>query len=575
MERVSKIYIVLLVAVFTVVSAGCSGNRSSLRIIVTTDVHGNIFSEDLFSGEVLPGSMSRVSAFAGLSRDRDLILLDNGDNLQGTPAVYYYNFEDTISEHLWASVLNYIGYDAVTVGNHDFEAGHSVYDRIREQYDFPMLAANAIEISTGDPWFEPYTIIRRGSHRIAVIGLVTPGVPGWLPEVLYEGISFEDMVESAAYWMEQVKKEKPDLVVGLFHAGWNEEYGPGTAQSYMNENASARVAREVPGFDVIFIGHDHDLQTREIVNVAGDTVLMIDAGSHSRYMGVADIDFKKGTGSGNRDIRGYLVRSDTIEPDSGFDERFRDQYNIVREYVMRGIGILQSDLFAGDALFGDSPFMDLIHTVQLETSGADISFAAPLSFNVTIDSGNLYVRDMFDIYRYENMLYSLSLYGHEIDAYLEYSYGLWTSRMSSGDSRMLKYDHETEGYRLKNRYYNFDSAEGVDYVVDLSREEGSRVTISGMTDGRPFYPDSLYVVAVNSYRGSGGGGHLESGCGIPAGELDSRIIHSTEKDLRYYMMKWIESEETIDIRANNNWRFIPAVWTEIASDREKRALFNN
>jgi 2',3'-cyclic-nucleotide 2'-phosphodiesterase/3'-nucleotidase len=575
MARFYRLYIITLFAVLAVISAGCSENRSSLRIIVTTDVHGNIFSEDLFSGEVVSGSMSRVSSFAELSRAGDVILLDNGDNLQGTPAVYYYNFEDTLSEHLWASVLNYIGYDAVTVGNHDFEAGHSVYDRIREQYNFPMLAANAVDISTGDPWFEPYTIIRRGSHRIAVIGLVTPGVPGWLPEVLYEGIRFEDMVESAAYWMERVKKEKPDLIVGLFHAGWNEEYGPGTSQSYMNENASERVAREVPGFDVIFIGHDHDLLSREIVNVAGDTVLMIDAGSHSRYIGVAEVVFDKGKGRDEHSIRGYLVRSDTIEPDRGFDERFRDQYNIVSEYVARVIGTLQSDLFTGDALFGDSPVMDLIHTVQLETTGADISFAAPLSFDVTIDSGQLYVRDMFDIYRYENMLYSLSLYGHEIDAYLEYSYGLWSSQMSSGESRMLKYDNETDGYRLKNRYYNFDSAEGIEYVVDLSMEEGNRVTISGMSDGRTFYSDSLYVVAVNSYRGSGGGGHLESGCGIPGDRLESRIIHSTEKDLRYYMMKWIESKGTIDIRENNNWRFTPADWTERASDREKRALFNN
>lgn len=575
MGRFLKLNIVLLFAVIAIVSSGCSGKPSSLRIIVTTDVHGNIFSEDIFSGELLPGSMSRVSAFAGLSRDRDIILLDNGDNLQGTPAVYYYNFEDTISGHLWASVLNYIGYDAVTVGNHDFEAGHSVYDRIREQYEFPMLAANAIDNATGDPWFEPFTIIERGGRRIAVIGLVTPGVPGWLPEVLYKGISFEDMVESATFWMEQVKKEKPDLVVGLFHAGWNEEYGPGTAQSYMNENASARVAREVPGFDVIFIGHDHDLKTQEIVNIEGDTVLMIDAGSHARYIGVADIEFKKGKSSGGPSVTGYLVRSDTIDPDSGFDQRFRDQYDSVRDYVMRGIGVLQSDLFTGDAFFGDSPFMDLIHTVQMETTAADISFAAPLSFNVTVDSGQLYVKDMFDIYRYENMLYSLSLYGHEIDAYLEYSYGLWTSRMTGGNSRMLKYESENDGYRLRNRYYNFDSAEGIEYVVDLSREEGSRVTVSGMTDGRPFYSDSLYVVAVNSYRGSGGGGHLESGCGIPAEELENRIIHSTEKDLRYYMMKWIESEGTINVRANNNWRFIPAGWTDIASDRERSALFNN
>lgn len=568
-----KIYTVIVIALLIAFATGCSENKSLLRIIVTTDIHGNIFSEDLLSGDRLPGSMSKVSSYARVSHhDYNVILLDNGDNLQGTPSVYYYNFEDTISEHLWASVLNYIGYDAITTGNHDLEAGHPVYDRIRLQYNFPMLAANAADISTDKPYFEPYTIIKRGKHRIAVIGLITPGVPGWIPEVLYEGIRFDDMVESASYWMAEVKKQKPDLVVGLFHAGWNEVYGFGSPGSYRNENASARVAREVPGFDIIFIGHDHDLFTREIINIEGDTVLMIDGGSHARYIAVADIQFMKGEKEGRPEIKGYLVKSDTIETDDLFDEMFREEYDTVSEYVKREIGILQSDLFMGDALFGDSPVMDLIHNVQIETTGADISFAAPLSFDVTIERGSIFVKDMFDLYRFENMLYTISLTGREIDNYLEYSYGLWSNRMSDSNSRMLNYD-SGNGYRLKNRYYNFHSAEGIEYIVDLTREEGNRVSISRMTDGKPFYADSLYTVAVNSYSGSGGGGHLKSGCGFSDSEIEERFISSTEKDLRYYLMKWIESEDTIDIIANNNWRFIPDAWIKGASDHEKKILF--
>lgn len=568
-----KTYPIIFIALLIALTTGCSENESSLRIIVTTDVHGNIFSEDLLPGDRLSGSMSNVSSFARSSRQKNnVILLDNGDNLQGTPSVYYYNFEDTVTEHLWASVLNYIGYDAVTTGNHDMEAGHAVYDRIRSQYNFPMLAANATDISTGNPYFEPYTIIKKGKYRIAVIGLITPGVPNWIPEVLYEGIRFDDMVESASHWMAEVKKQKPDLVVGLFHAGWNEVYGSGTPGSHGNENASARVAREVPGFDIIFIGHDHDLLTRKIVNSEGDTVVMVDGGSHARYMAVADIQFIKGGKESSPVINGYLVKSDTIEADRLFDEMFKENYNAVSEYVKRKIGTLQSDLFMGDALFGDSPVMDLIHRVQIETTGADISFSAPLSFDVTIESGPLYVRDMFDLYRFENMLYTISLSGREIDNYLEYSYGLWSNTMSSSNSRMLNYD-SGDGYRLKNRYYNFDSAEGIEYIVDLTREEGNRVIIGSMTDGKPFYPDSLYVVAINSYRGSGGGGHLKSGCGFSDREIKERIISSTEKDLRYYMMKWIESEDTINIISNNNWRFTPERWMTSASDREKKILF--
>ena len=121
----------------SIIFTGCGGeNSSDLRIIVTTDVHGNIFSQNTENGKLLDASMSKVSSYANLPFAGTRILLDNGDNLQGTPSVYYYNFEDTVTKHLWPRVLNYIGYDAVTTGNHDIEAGHNVYDRVRSEYNF-------------------------------------------------------------------------------------------------------------------------------------------------------------------------------------------------------------------------------------------------------------------------------------------------------------------------------------------------------------------------------------------------------------------------------------------------------
>lgn len=555
--------------------SGCQGaGTKNLRIIVTTDVHGNIFSQDMVTGEITRASMSKVSSYINSEWSGEKLILDNGDNLQGSPSVYYYNFVDTVSPHIWAEVLNYLGCDAITVGNHDIEAGHPVYDRIRNEYVFPMLAANAVSIETGEPYFEPYTIIRKGGLRIAVLGLITPGVPGWLPEILYRGIRFEDMVESAGKWMPEILKEEPDIIVGLFHAGWDENYGTGTTGSSLNENASLAVARQVPGFDIVFIGHDHDIKVENLINIEGDSVVVIDGGSHARAVSVADITLTGSGKSRNITINGFIVRTDSLLPDNYYDEHFSSDYIAVRDYVNREIGTLENSISSRDSYFGDSPFIDLIHTVQLQTSGADISFAAPMSFDVSIEEGKVLVSDMFDLYRYENMLYTIELYGNEIDSYLEYSYGMWTGHMKSRADRLLKYDQSREGLQLENRYYNFDSAEGIRYTVDVSRPAGDKVTIEEMSDGSPFDTEAKYKVALNSYRGSGGGGHLTIGCGLSDDEIRQRLVKSTEKDLRYYMISWIEERGNIEIECNQNWSFIPAQWVKEAMEREYKILFN-
>ena len=163
--------------------------------------------------------------------------------------------------------MNFMGYDAGTVGNHDVEAGHSVYDRLVKEYNFPLLAANAVDIKTGKPYFKPYQIIEKDGIKIAVFGLVTPAIPNWLPEELYSGIEFRDMVETAKIWMPVILKEKPDLVVGLFHSGWDRSESEIQNQDPVNENGSAAVAYNVPGFDIIFNGHDHKLANEKFVNI--------------------------------------------------------------------------------------------------------------------------------------------------------------------------------------------------------------------------------------------------------------------------------------------------------------------
>jgi 2',3'-cyclic-nucleotide 2'-phosphodiesterase/3'-nucleotidase len=564
----------------------CSGaGKKSVCIIETTDVHGVILPYDFTEKEKLDFSMaSSFNYIKQIRKTKDAaILLDNGDNLQGQPEVYYYNFIDTVQPHFVAEVMNYMCYDAGTVGNHDIETGHSVYDRLIKEYNFPLLAANAVDIKTGKPYFKPYHIIEKEGIKIAVFGLVTPAIPNWLPQELYSGIEFKDMVETARKWMPVILNEKPDLVVGLFHSGWDRSGGKLQHTENLNENGSAAVAYNVPGFNIIFTGHDHKLANEKFVNSVGDTVLILNGGNRSEKLAEADIIFTSRKIKGKRFMKtaGKIINVADFKPDTDFIRKFMPRQKTIEEYVNRVIGNSFATITSREAYFGPSAFVDMVQTIQLKITGADVSFAAPLSFDVQINKGAVTVGDMFKLYRFENLLYTMSLSGEEIQRYLEYSYSEWLNTMKGPNDLLLKLRTGKDGQPtisnekawFKNQSYNFDSAAGINYTVDVSKQEGARIMIKGFTDGRPFEKNKMYRVAVNSYRGNGGGGHFTEGAGIPKDELRKRLISSTDRDLRYYILKSIEENRSINPVPLNNWKIIPENWVKKAKSSEYVLLF--
>lgn len=565
------------------VCALCAAARDRevrLRIIETSDIHGNYFPYDFLARRTGSGGLARICTYVRSQREalgRDaVVLLDNGDILQGQPSAYYYNYIDTAAVHVCAAMLNYMGYDAATVGNHDIETGHPVYDRWTAACGFPVIAANATATTTGQPYWKPYAIVERQGVRIGVLGLVTPGVPTWLPEKLWAGLRFDDMVATARRYVAELRdREGADLVVGLFHSGT----GRADARGALNENAALQVAREVPGFDLVLCGHDHREANRWVVNAAGDSVLVVNPAANGRMVAEVDVTLRRQEGKPvDKRLSARLVDVATLAPDAGFCRTFAGQEQAVKRFTEQVIGQNRTALTTRDAFFGPSAFVDLIHDLQLRLSGARISFTAPISFNAAIAAGPVRVSDMFSLYTYENQLYVMRLTGKEIKDYLEYSYGHWTRQMSGPDEHMLNFragaDTLADAWqRLAWPSYNFDSAAGLRYTVDLSRPQGQKIRITGLTDGTPFSPDSTYRVAVNSYRGNGGGGLLTEGAGIPKDSLAGRIVWSTDRDLRFYLMEEIRRAGIIDARPRNDWKFIPEAWAEKAARRDSVLLF--
>ncbi|MBK7105162.1 MAG: bifunctional metallophosphatase/5'-nucleotidase [Ignavibacteriae bacterium] len=582
-----------VVLFFTAIISNYAQNVN-VKIVETSDIHGAIYPFNFTENKKSNNSMAQIFSYIKSEREnknQQLILLDNGDILQGDPSVYYYNFVKTDTTHLLANVMNYMKYDAGTVGNHDIEAGHSVYDNFKSELNFPWLAANAINTETNEPYFPPYKILNFKSEenkeiKIAILGLITPGIPNWLPKNIWSGIEFEDMIITAKKWIPIIKgKENPDLVIGLFHAGVDFTYDNQTAETPRNENASQLIVEQVPGFDIVFVGHDHHEWNFKVKNSAGDSVLILGPSARSNSFCEANIllSFDKQSKKWKKNISGKILNSSDFEADKNFMNNFSNEFKIVKDFVSREIGTFTKTVSAKNSVFGNSVFVDLIHKIQLELTNADISFTAPLSIYSQIDSGKVYVKDMFDLYRYENLLYTMELTGKEIKDYLEYSYGIWFNTMKDKNDNLLMFEKDENGKlifskrnnsaELKNRYYNFDSAEGIEYVVDVSKIPGDRITIKSFSNENNFDLTKKYKVAINSYRGNGGGGHLVNGAKIPKDELSDRVINSTEKDLRFYMMTWIENQKIINPVENKNWKIIPEDWAQLAKKKDYNLLY--
>lgn len=599
MKKLTILFISLIMSV-------CSTNAKkpktvTLKFIETTDVHGMFFPTNYTTGKAVGGSMARVSSYVKSQRTtygNNLILLDNGDILQGQPTNYYWNFIDTQDENIAASVVNYMGYDAQTFGNHDIETGHNCYDKWNREVKCPILAANMINAETGNPYTNPYKIIEREGVKIAILGMTTPAVPNWLSESLWSGIRFEEMVSCTRKWVKTIKeKENPDLIIGLFHSGLK----GGITNDEYDENATLAVALRVHGLDAIFYGHDHlsnfgfirqyeektdDYPFYFITKDGGpssavslsktDSVLIVNPGSNAYNVGEATITLTMQNNKVvSKKITGQLVSMKSMPIDEEYMNYFADDIRRLQEYTTKKIGTFESSMNMGDAFFGSSAFIDFIHNIQMKTTGADISFTGPLAINTTINAGTVTTADIFNLYKFENTLYVIQMTGAEIKNYLEMSYGQWTNQMKSSDDHILLFDDKNNERNngFKNFYGNFDSACGIDYTVDVTKPEGQKVNILKMSNGQPFDTTKMYKVAINSYRGNGGGELLTKGAGIPKEELKSRILSQTELGQRHYLTEEIRKQGSVNPKQNNNWRFIPESLVAPAIQRDRELLF--
>ncbi len=567
-------------AVMAVLSSCCGpkDGEYTFRILTTNDIHGRYF-DSLYVTDRTSNALTNISWYADSIRVADgaenVILIDAGDCLQGDNAAYYFNYVDTTSKHIFARMVEYMDYDAVIVGNHDIETGHPVYDRITETMDVPFLAANAIRNDNGKPYFPEYVTLDRHGIRITIIGFTNPNIKSWLSPLLWSGMTFESISGMAQDAVDRIKaQEKSDIVIVATHAGT----GDGDGRQY--ESQGLDLMKSLKGVDFVICAHDH----RPVVHKT-DSICLINAGSHCRNLGFGTVTIKvEGGKIVSKTLDADLIPVNKNNVDTEMQEMFRPEFEAVKVFTLKEVGELKTDLRTRDAYRGMSDYMNLIHTLSLSCKPAQISFAAPLTFNGFVKAGTLVYNDLFTIYPFENQLFVVRMTGKEIKNYLEYSYDSWINTLDRKEEHLLKIVNEPDPrsgqkrWSFVNRAYNFDSAGGLIYDVDVTKPAGDRLIIKSLADGTPFDESSEYNVAMTSYRASGGGGIMRNGAGIDTDRIDDRVVeyYPEIREILYdYLVEngEIAPERIGDTGVIGEWRFIPEKKAQDALNKDMKLLF--
>ncbi|MGW6734425.1 bifunctional metallophosphatase/5'-nucleotidase [Streptomyces sp. NPDC055013] len=549
--------------------------RYALTVMGTTDLHGNIFNWDYFKDAEYSDAkgnakgLSRVSTLVNQVREekgrRNTLLIDAGDTIQGTPLTYYYAKVDPITAkggpiHPMAAAMNAIGYDAVALGNHEFNYGIETLRKFEDQCHFPLLGANALDAKTLKPAFPPYFIKKfrvpgAPPVKVAVLGLTNPGIAIWDKAYVEGKMVFPGLEEQAAKWVPKLRSMGADVVVVSAHSGSSGTSSYGDQLPYI-ENSAALVAQQVPGIDAILVGHAHTEIAELLVTneKTGRTVVLSEPLCYAQRLSLFDFELVLDKGCWKVETVKASVRdSKTVTDDPKITKLLKDDHDIVVEYVNQVVGTATEKLTTVDARYKDAPIIDLITKVQEDVvkaalAGTEhaslpvISQASPFSRTSEIPAGDVTIRDLSSLYVYDNTLVAKLMTGAQIKAYLEYSaeYFVQTAADAAVDVDKLT----NAGNRPD---YNYDYVSGLSYDIDVAQAAGSRIK-NLVYNGAALDGAQKFVFAVNNYRANGGGAfpHVAS----------AQELWSESTEIRTRIAEWVTAKGVLDPKdfASVDWK---------------------
>lgn len=540
--------------------------RAHVVILSTTDMHGRVFPIDYYKNEYDNVGIAKVATLVREARktNPDLLLIDSGDTIQGTALAYIHNRRNNKPPDPMMLTMSALKYDAMAVGNHEYNFGLKVLEKARSEASFPWLSANTYNTAAKTNYHKPYTIKEVQGVRIGILGLTTPGIPNWENTQNYAGLEFRETVSEAKKWVPLMRSEgKTDVVVVAMHMGIEEDLRTGTrSPSQMtNENAALAIARQVPGVDVILMGHTHrdvpslivnndviktymDIQNQRTSGYFNEGVLLTQANRWASHLARVDLYLEKG-GDNRWHVLAKSSRTlpvtEKTEVDPEIVKLGQPYHDETQAWLGKTIGASDKELTAQGCRSRDTAIIDLIHKVQLEAGKADVSMAACFNTEARISKGTVTVREIASLYEYENTLVTIELTGQQVKDALEHS-ARYFKEYQAGKSLSELVDTRIPGY-------NFDMAEGVTYDLDLTKPSGQRIQ-NLKFKGQPLSPTQKLRVVTNNYRVNGGGGYMMF--------KNAPVVYRSSEEVRELIIDWVERNKRIPTEPSSNWRIVGA-----------------
>ncbi|SCZ71560.1 2',3'-cyclic-nucleotide 2'-phosphodiesterase / 3'-nucleotidase [Epibacterium ulvae] len=600
-------------------SVQAANNQVHLRLMETTDLHVHVFPYDYYADK--PRDTVGLARTASIVKDiraeaTNSLLLDNGDFLQGNPMGDYIAYEKGLKEgdtHPVIAAMNAVGFDASTLGNHEFNYGLEFLGKALAGASFPVVCANIAKEVGATPredktLLKPYVIMDRtvtdgagNSHQIKIglIGFVPPQVMNWDRRHLEGNVQARDILECARAYVPEMKEKGADVIIALSHSGIGE-----ANETEGMENASVPLAA-VEGIDAIMTGHSHLVfPSSSYADFAG-----VDAdkgtihgkpatmgGYWGSHMGLIDLMLER-DGNGWR-VVGHASEARPISQrneDRSITALVESQPDVLAAaqadhdgtlaYVRRAVGKTDAPLHSYFALVADDPSVQIVSIAQTwyieqmlkgtEHEGLPIlSAAAPFKaggrggpeYYTDVPKGDVAIKNVADLYLYPNTVRAVRVTGQQVKDWLERSAGAF-NQVEAGKADQLLLNEEF-------RSYNFDVIDGVTYEIDLSQpsmfgpkgellDAATNRIVNLQYNGAALDLDAEFIVATNNYRASGGGD-------FPGAKGDTIVFEGPDTN-RDVIVRYIVEKGTISPRADANWKFTALPGTSVLFDTGPKA----
>ncbi|HEV2150602.1 MAG TPA: 5'-nucleotidase C-terminal domain-containing protein [Longimicrobiaceae bacterium] len=521
--------------------------RGELVLMGTTDVHGWLLPHDYYTGKETENGLARLVPLIDSIRAANpgrTALFESGDLLQGNPLGFVHSKLGPGEVHPVAQAMNLLEYDAAAIGNHEYNYGIPHLDAVVAKSRFPWISANTFVAGTDRHAYRPSVMLERTIDgkpiRIGVTAVTPPGVLIWDRDNVQGKLDFRDIVSSVRPVVAELRAQGADVVVVAAHGGLEGSSYDTAATGVPVENAAAAMAHEVPGIDVIFMGHSH----RELADTTIANTLLLQAKNWAASLAVAELEVESTPAGGWRIVekQGRILRPGMRAPDARFAAELAPAHERTRAYVNQRIGTSAAEWTSARARVEDTPILDLINDVQRRVTGADLSATAAFSLSSRIPAGPITVADVAGLYVYDNTLKAVRITGTQLREYIEKSAEYYLPCPGGRCERIV--NPAVPGY-------NFDVVSGVDYTLDLTKPVGQRL-VRLERNGRPVRPTDTFTIALNNYRASGSGG-FSMLIGAP-------VVYDKDEGIRELLVEEIRRRGNIAPGQvfRKNWEIVPA-----------------